>query len=208
MKRTPSMRSVFTAALAFLALCAVAVGAAVARKTGILTDPESRRAMGVVVGLMAVVTGNFLPKMRPLGATDDRIGTIAAAERTAGYILLIMGLAFAGLFLFAPLEVANSLSPIVALGGIVVIGLDWIWVAVRRRAPRSPSAGTPQGPPAGARTMATWLIFGVAYLLVIASLKMLSGNSPWVRELGTWVTTGFTTIYFLVIALQSCRRAR
>ncbi|HET9328770.1 MAG TPA: hypothetical protein VFQ05_18545 [Candidatus Eisenbacteria bacterium] len=200
MRMGPAMR----AALTFLGLCLVVTGFGFAQRAGLLDVTTSRRLVGIVIGLMAVVTGNMLPKMRPLGATEQTAATVTASERSAGWIMVFIGLVFVGLFTFAPLELARSLSPIVGLGGIAVIAADWIGVAIWSRRTK-PAAADTLRPRRASRMIAAWLVFGVAYLLLMASLRMLT-DAAWVREVGMWLVTGFTTVYFTWVALNSGRR--
>src|SRR5262249_20846318 len=108
------MKRVMVPAAGFLLLSAVMVGVSVVRKAGLLDAAGASRVLGACLGLMAVVTGNFLPKMRPLDATTGDIERVAGAERRAGWMLVIMGLALVGLFVAAPLPLARGLSTIVA----------------------------------------------------------------------------------------------
>ena len=195
-------RSVRPAAIGFLVLTAFAVATALANRAGLLDAFVARRAIGVLVGLMAIVIGNFVPKMRPLGATDRNLATVAASERMAGWILVLIGTTFVGLFTFAPLEEARALSPLVAGGGLVLIAGDWIWAA---RTGRSGSASR-RPDTMERRTVAAWLLFALAFVLITASLKLLTDDAPWVRGLGSWVVVGFTVLYSLFFAVLGRRR--
>ncbi|HVP38631.1 MAG TPA: hypothetical protein VMS93_05540 [Candidatus Saccharimonadales bacterium] len=202
-------RPVRPAVAGFLLLTALAVACGFARRAGLLDAATGRRALGVLVGLMAMVTGNFLPKMRPLGAMGGDTGAVAAAERAAGWILVLLGVAYAALFALAPLDLAESLSPFVALGGIGLIAVDWIRVALRPRSRAREGAGTaPTAGQSGAerRTLAAWLLFALAYVVVAASLKVLSEGRPWARELASWSVIGFTIAYSLLYAVFDFRK--
>lgn len=202
-------RSVQPAVIGFLVLVALAVASAVAKRAGLIDASVARRAGGVLVGLMAIVTGNYLPKMRPLGTMDGRAAIFAEAERTAGWILVFQGAAFVGLFAFAPIDLARSVSPVAGLGGAMMIAGDWLWVA---RVTRSPASRVSRSPlpqnerASERRTIAAWLLFACAYVLVTASLKLLTDGAPWVRELGSWSVVVFTGAYSLLYVLLGRRR--
>src|SRR5215831_1978530 len=121
------MKRMIPPAIGFLLLTAVMLAVALAHRAGVVDAAFAFRAIGTCVALMAIVTGNFLPKMRPLGATTGDIERVAGAERRAGWLLFFMGLALAAIFLFAPVALARWIAPIVALGGVGLIELDWIW---------------------------------------------------------------------------------
>jgi hypothetical protein len=182
------------AVASFLGLTALLMAIVLAHKVGVLELTTTRRAIGVLVGLMALATGNLLPKLRPLSATRDSVAAITAAERTAGWILVLMGLTFVGLFALAPLDTARRLSAFVALGGLAIIQVDWLWVILRARLQAEPG-GEPARWPSARRTIAAWLAVGLAYVLVTASLKYLFGDARWFADLGAWVLVASTVIY-------------
>jgi hypothetical protein len=182
------------------------LGVALARRAGLLEATTTFRAIGACVGLMTLVTGNFLPKLRPLGAQDGQVARVARAERRGGWTLAFMGLALFGLFLFAPLPVVRLVSPVVALGGVGLIELDWIWTAWIARSPSGEAVRSRSEVARERRTVAGWMLFGLAYVLVTASLKLLSDDSPRIRELGSWALVGFTITFSVLYAVVDVRR--
>jgi hypothetical protein len=157
------------------------------------------------MGLLAIVTGNSVPKLRPLGGRSGA-ARLTGAERRAGWTLVVTGIVLAGLFAFAPIELARGLAPVVALGGVGLIELDWIWAAwtARSRSGESSGSRTPVSP--GQRAIAVWLLVGIAYVLVTASLKYITDDSPRVRDLGAWAVIGFSVTFSLLYALPDLRR--
>jgi hypothetical protein len=200
------MKRMLTPAVGFLGLTAVMAAAGLARRSGLLDATVTFRILGACIGLMAVVTGNFLPKMRPLGAGTLDSERAAAAERRAGWLLVLMGLALVGLFVFAPPALARWVSSLVALAGVGLIELDWIWTAWTARS-ASGEAARPQSAAARERrTLAKWLLFGLAYVLVTASLKFITSDSQRFRELTTWSVVGFAITFSVLYALLDFRR--
>jgi len=200
------MKRVMVPAVGFLLVTAVMLGISLVRKAGLLDAEAASRALGVCLGLMAVVTGNFLPKMRPLGATTEHIERVAGAERRAGWMLVIMGLALVGLFLFAPLVLARWISTILTLGGVGLIEADWIWTAwISHSRPGEPARSRDRAA-RERRTVAAWLFFGLAYVLVTAGLKFIAEDSSQVRALAAWSVVGFSIAYSLFYALIDFRR--
>jgi hypothetical protein len=195
-----------TPAVSFLALAAVMAATAMASRSGLIDATITFRILGVCLGLMAVVTGNFLPKLRPLGARTLDIERVAAAERRAGWMLVLMGLALVGLFVFAPPVLARRISSVVALGGVGLIELDWIWTAWTARSSPGEPARSQDATARERRRIAGWLLFGLAYVLVTASLKYLTSDSPRFRQLGMWSVLGFSIAYSLFYALLDFRR--
>jgi hypothetical protein len=85
---------------------------------GIDTGEVSQRATMVFVGLWFVMTGNMLPKtLTPLAALRCDGARMQAAQRAAGWSWVLTGLAYAGIWIWAPLDVAKPLSmSVLAIG--------------------------------------------------------------------------------------------
>lgn len=189
----------------FLLLTACMVLTSLARTTGVIDPSLALRILGLCMGLMAIVIGNFLPKLRPLGGRSEA-ARLTGAERRAGWTLVITGMVLATLFVFAPIGPARGLAPWVALIGLGTIQLDWIWTVwiATPSAAESPSART--STPRGQRTIAGWLLFGLSYVLVTASLKFILDDSPRVRDWGAWVVVAFNIVFSLLYALMDVWR--
>ncbi len=115
----------------FLGIMAAVAAIAIAGKLGILEAAAEQRAMGLAIGIMVISMGGFLPRLKPLGAQGDTAKTLAA-ERAAGWILVLAGLLYLGLFLFAPLGQARHLSALLGIGTIALVALIaayWLWLA-------------------------------------------------------------------------------
>ena len=184
---------VITPATGFLALTAVMLGFTLAQRAGSIDATLAARGIGACVGAMTLLAGNFLPKLRPLAAKEGRLARIMKAERRAGWILVVMGLALVGLFVAAPIDLARRVSGIVVLAGVGWIELDWIWTAwISRPAAAEPVVRRASGEQ---RIVAGWMLFGLAYVLVTASLKFTLGSAGWARDLGAWIVIGSTIAY-------------
>jgi len=194
------------AAFAFLTLAAGLLVVTVLQATGAVGLEASRRALGVLIGLMAIVTGNFLPKIRPLDALNDATTGVSAAERAAGWILIAAGVSFVALFLAAPLALARALAPIAGFASLGAIALDWIALLIRsavggRHAP----AGPPEPGTRERRASAIWLLFAFVYVFATACLKFIADSQPWARGIATWSFLGFSLGYAVVLPLASSR---
>lgn len=193
------MKRVTTPTLGFLAITAVMMVIALAQRSGSIDRAFVFRGIVACLGLMTLLAGNFLPKLRPLALREGRATRIAGAERRAGWMLVLMGLALVGLAVLAPVELTRALAPIVALVGVGWIELDWIWAAWLSR----PTPGEARVTRSGSeqRIIAAWLLFGLAYLLVTASLKFTFGSAGWARDLGAWIMVGFAFAYSVMQVL-------
>jgi hypothetical protein len=195
-----------TAALGFLGLMATAAVIALASHGGLVGVALARRALGLVVGATALVTGNLLPKLRPLRGLGDPAEALRA-ERLAGWLLVLTGLGQLGLFALAPLGLARPLAAIAGAGALLAIAGHWTWLALASwlgvGRPRSARAA----PPSEARKVAASLLFAVAQVLATACVTPLAGDGAWGARLTSWMAVGFWGLSALVFVALGCERA-
>jgi dipeptide/tripeptide permease len=195
--------------LAFLALTAVATALALSTRYGAIDPGFARRGIGTAIGAIFVVAGNFLPKMRPLN-TPSNPATTTAAERIAGWLLVLVGIADIGLFMFARLDVARSISSIIGIGALAVIALNWAWLARGLMFGRhTPDAqATPQRAPTERRRIMAWLLFAIFYLAVTAWVKVFVSDPAATDRVGVWMLLTFSIVWALTGYRTSCRKQR
>ncbi len=101
---------------------------AAARETGLIDPDPGKRLGAAMIGLMLAVCGNILPKIaRRLEMGRETAASFAAADRHAGWILVLSGVLYAAVWLAAPLERAALGASCVGLGGLLLaLGL-WLW---------------------------------------------------------------------------------
>lgn len=123
-------RPAFTTMAAALGVCFVAICAlGLGKLTGAIDPLVARRGVGAMLGLILVVTGNFVPKLhlfQPATGTlhSDKI------DRFAGWTFVASGLSSIALFLFAPADKIMIAAPFVALLGFLAVFTRWlIWKA-------------------------------------------------------------------------------
>jgi len=92
----------------------VALSATLARKMGYIDGDTVKRLVFGMNGLMIAHFGNRLPKAVVPSAYARQ------AKRVAGWSLVLSGLAYAGLFTFAPIPVAVWVGSGVVVTGIAV----------------------------------------------------------------------------------------
>lgn len=206
-------RPVKRAVYAFLGLMAIAVALALAAKTGIIDSTVEKRALGVLIGVMLIVMGNLLPKLRPLNAHVNDPATVTAAERLAGWLLVIAGTLYTALFVFAPLDRARPISSLIGIGVIVIIAASWIRLAIRalaRRDSRIFSGNIPDKRAVEQRKVVSWLIFAFFYLFATACVTFLFKDKSWFHEFASWMLIGAVFAYALLHAVlartQRCGR--
>lgn len=195
------------AALGFLGLMALAGAVALARSEGLLGPDAARRLLGLVLGLSAVATGNLLPKLRPLRRLGAAPADALAAERFAGWLLVLAGLGQLALFAVAPLPLARALAAILGAGALLAIGASWAWLgweAARR--PRGGTAPDPGAPPGASDQVAVWLVFALVQVLATACAAAFADGDAWGARLLSWMPLGFWGLYAVLFAALGRRR--
>ena len=201
------IRSIPRAAFAFIGLVGILTAVAGAKGMGFLEAAAARRAIGLLIGVMALVIGNFLPKLRPLHSPGANPAKGMAAERSAGWILVLAGTAYIVLFLFEPLDQAGRLSSAIGIIALVAIAAKWGWlgrVALFGRQIAEKTDGLSER--AEGRRLVVWLLAAFSYVFATACLVFLFPNRPWVHDLGSWIVLGFGIMYAIVYGVLESKR--
>ena len=202
------IRSIPRAAFAFVSLVAILAAVAAAKGMGFFEAAAARRAIGLLIGVMALVIGNFLPKLRPLHSPGANPAKGMAAERSAGWILVLVGAAYIVLFLFVPLDQAGRLSSVIGISAFVAIAANWGWLRrvalFRSRQIAEKTDGLSET--AEGRKLAIWLLVAFSYVFATACLVFLFHNRPWVHDLGSWIVLGFGMMYAIVYGVLESKR--
>ena len=203
---TGPMRKVM---VAFMGFTAVAATFAAAEKMGLLEAVVVKRALGFLLGMLVVVIGNFLPKIRPLNAPGANPTKAAAvAERFAGWILVAVGMAFVLLFAIAPLEKARTISSILGIAAMVLIAANWAWLlpgAIFGSRDTSEDAETERARAAKKRKLIISLLFSFFYALATACTVFLLHDRRRIDEVGWWLFLGFWLIYTALTTALECK---
>jgi hypothetical protein len=121
------MNKNLTAGLAWAgAMIALAVVADLARKLGYVDADTARRVVGIN-GLMIAWYGNRAPKAFVPSAC------VRQATRVGGWSLVLSGLLYAGLWAFAPIEVAITVGCGAVMAGLAVTFSYCLWLRTRPR---------------------------------------------------------------------------
>jgi hypothetical protein len=186
----------------------IVTAVAATKGMGFLEATTAKRAIGALIGVMALVIGNFLPKLRPLNSPDANPAKGMAAERFAGWILVLAGIAYIALFLFAPLDQAGRLSSVIGIGALMAIAANWAWLrraAVwRSRQIAGKTAGLTEQ--TKERQLVVWLLFAFAYVFATASSVSFFRDTPWVHDFGSWIVLGFGMMYAILYGVLESRR--
>lgn len=107
-----------------------------AKKQGLISADTTVRGAMVLIGLSLAAIGNRIPKTRD-GPTPPTLRLAALRQqvmRTAGWSMMLGGLAFAGFWAFAPVDVARTGS-VIALGGSLAVMCGFVtwWIYAYHR---------------------------------------------------------------------------
>jgi hypothetical protein len=104
-----------------------------------IIDAEfARRTMQVIIGLILAVYGNFMPKdvalLRKSACATSRSQSVM---RVGGWSMALAGIAYAGLWAFAPIAVADISSLIVVIAALCVMAGYCGWAVLSCRNART-----------------------------------------------------------------------
>ena len=126
-------RTTFAVALAVLIL-GTAAGLNYAQSLDLIGPDAARRTMQVMIGLILAAYSNLMPKdVGPWRASAAAVARAQSALRVGGWSMTLAGLAYAGLWAFAPLGFADVASMvIVASAMLITMGYGgWTLLACR-----------------------------------------------------------------------------
>jgi hypothetical protein len=103
-------------------MLASSLGLKLATALGVMSRSDlAQRLLMVILGAFFTFTGNALPKtLRPLAAKCDE-ARVQAFQRFAGWTWVLTGLTFATAWLVLPVHLAQPVSLVLLLGGMLII---------------------------------------------------------------------------------------
>lgn len=197
--QTPSIRPMKTIVVSFLILSVITMAVAAAEKVGWIDSSMEKRALGLIIGFMATAVGNSLPKVRPLQGAFTNAAKALAAERFAGWALVLSGIVYIVLFIFFPLNQARQIASVAGISALLLIAARWIWFALSR-VPRIQSQEDTTVAAskrlAEKRKVLASLLLSFVWVLTSACAVFVLGKKTWFSPSGLW---SMTTCFFLVL---------
>ena len=130
------------------ALLVFALSAALAfsHHRGWIAQATAERGWGVSMGLLLVVVGNFIPKtLEPLARNRAADGKVQALQRFSGWAFVLGGVAYAAIWLVAPIEYANHASTALLATVVVVVVARAVWTLKGHANDAPPRGGNDTG---------------------------------------------------------------
>jgi hypothetical protein len=200
-------RPLKTMILGFLGFALAAEALAFAQKMGLIEIPLEKRAMGLIMGAVIIVIGNFLPKTHPLAAPGvNPPRPAAAAERFAGWTLFVVGLAYIALFIFAPLDQARKISSILGIGAMIYVAASWGWMLRGALLGGQAESLADQQRAAKKRKLIVLLLFAFFYTLATQCTFLLHNRSQIEEQVRGWMFLGFGLLYAALIVVLNRKR--
>jgi len=122
----PAARVLTIAVVVLIATFAVLV---VGKENAWLDPDLAKRGVSALLGMLLIVCGNYLPKLTRKPDADTAL--LGKADRAAGRVLILTGLAFSAIWIIAPLAMATAIASIVGLVGAFACFGTWAWTARR-----------------------------------------------------------------------------
>lgn len=186
-------RAMIAMAISVGVLVAIMMAFAVAKKTGLLDPILAKRGAAAMIGLMLVVSGNFVPKLR-LFQPDG--GSATPVDRLAGWVFVISGLAFAAVWLFAPLQDALVASPMIGVAGFLLVLARWLgWQE------KPEHRGLPRMT-AGRLTLAMLLVS------ILWTFGIFFADTIWGDTVAQWMAISFTLVLLCLAPLFAMKVVR
>ena len=189
-----------SALFGFLGAGLIAAAAAMMDRIGVVETDLANRIIGLALGLMIILIGNSLPKLRPFNRTRVNMRP-ATVERFSGWLLVLAGISWVALFALASLYEAKRVAALIGVGALAILAVSWIWAAVA-----TVRNGAGPTPIANERVALKWqltaaLLFAFFYVFVVACLKFLVNQAEYANELSIWMLTAFWLLYAVLYAL-------
>ena len=118
-----------TLTVSAITVLAVFAGLVIAEEVGLIGSDPARRAVSALMGVLLALCGNYLPKLT--AAPSANSAHLARADRAAGRLLMATGLAFALIWIAAPLDWARTTSPLAGRAGGLLALTAWAFAARR-----------------------------------------------------------------------------
>lgn len=190
MNHGTSSRALLAMSTALFACFVVVMVLGAGKLTGTLDPLLARRGVGVMLGVVLMVTGNFVPKLR-LFESAAGAAQSEAIGRFAGWTFVLCGLAFAAVFWTAPADRVFVVPPFIVVAGFVAVLARWLWTNGKRPAGLSP----PWTP--GRRMLAVMLA------TILWTCASFFADAAWGDNVARWMAIVFP---FLLIGLAASRR--
>ena len=117
----------------------ISLGVSLASTYGIIDGSASKRAMGVVLGLVLVVYANSIPKiLTPLTAGKCDPAREQSFQRFAGWTFVLSGLAYSISWLLLPVETARTVAMLFVAAGVLLVGVRLLSSVMRHSRAQPP----------------------------------------------------------------------
>ena len=122
---------------AILGACTIIAAALILKdltSIGYIEDEGSKRLMRISLGILLVVIGNMIPKSaEPLSGGCCEPSREQSLRRFTGWTFVFAGLGFSTVWLFAPIEVASTVSIYIIIASFLLVIVPCVWSIIKRK---------------------------------------------------------------------------
>ena len=117
-----------------IALIGAAILLKVMSSRGIINGDTSQRLIQVAIGMVLVGAGNVVPKRLPKMSEDNcEPSRRQSRQRFAGWTFVLAGIAYAVIWIAAPIDSAPVISMCVVGAATLLVLVPCVWFAIKRR---------------------------------------------------------------------------
>lgn len=189
-----------TTALAGI-LCAALIGFALAGEFEVIDHGLAKRIVGGIIGAMLLIMGNLLPKFAvPTSLQNLDPRRFMAAERFAGWVFVLAGVAAMASSVLLPLDRMLAVEAVIGVAAFGIVALAW--VVLTRGGPVPTLAELAPDGPADAtsprsRTGILLILHGLFWVFMIFLI-----DSIWGDQAAQWTAIIFALVTAVLVSVK------
>lgn len=134
------MKRLLAAILGAVTIIAAALILKYLTSIGYIEDEWSKRLMRISLGILLVVIGNMIPKSaEPLSSGCCEPSREQSLRRLTGWTFVFAGLGFSTVWLFAPIEVASTVTTYIVIASFSLVIVPFVWSIIKRKRVQPPA---------------------------------------------------------------------
>lgn len=123
-----TLRPVLSSLVIAGVMLAAVLALALAKANGLIDKETVTRVVQALIGFVVAHSGNAIPKHVSHRSTACAGARAQTFLRLNGWAMVLAGLAYSGVWVFAPIDIANvvSISAVLAALAVMLVSLAWL----------------------------------------------------------------------------------
>ena len=194
----PSRFTIIAYGALFVGLAAFVV----TKETGVLPSHTVKRGFSILLALILVVTGNYIPKLLHPNSIGD---SAASRQRRSGWGLVITGLILVAVLVIVPDQLIEPVGGAIGMIGVWIVFIDAIIpILSEAQMPESPIPPKALKSHSEARITALYIIHAIGWVFA-----MFLASHLWGDEANVWMVVAFVVANsLLAVRLSPAALAR